>query len=76
LRNTVITLDTAVSLMEKVATQAKWKVSLTYNPLNRGADDPTRWVASIGSLVSGVGATPEEALVALRSALSREGWQD
>lgn len=74
--STVTVLDTTVSLMERVATQAKWKVSLTYNPVNRGADDPTRWVASIGSLVSGVGATPEEALVALRSALSREGWED
>jgi len=67
------TADT-MSLLQALATETSCKVALTYHPTNRGIDDDICWSASVVGFYSAAGASPEEALTALRSLLKYEGW--
>jgi PAS domain S-box-containing protein len=61
--------------MPRVASQLGCRISVAYNPANRGASDTTRWAASVGRLVYGSGSTPEEALIGVQLAFGAQGWE-
>lgn len=58
-------------VLERIASEAKCAITVTYDP---NGEATTRWVICVGTLVSGTGATLEEALANLQAVLRRLGY--